>query len=115
MQFEGGYDERPLNHRLLCIFSIISWVIALVVFMIKKSPASAICLLLNLQGTLLWVFSLSGNGLLPPKGNWCERIAWFFQPTKGRTVTINPRKLFFGIFLLLLSAVLQAVTSTVGG
>ena len=92
MQTPGGYDERPLVWRIFMI-------------------ASFACLLLNLEGTLMWAFSLSPHGGLPPQGKIKERVSWFFELVKGQTVTVNPKMFYAGIFALLLSAVIQALLS----
>ena len=110
MQFDGGYDLRPLTWKVFVFFSIIISVFCFCLFLFfKKTFLTSLSLFFNLEGTLMWVSSLSPHGTLPPPKGWKEKITWFFQMTKGFTVAINPKMLYCGILFVMLSAILQAL------
>ena len=107
MQSYGGYNWRPLTWTTLLIFTAVVGIIFLVAW-VKTNFMRAFCLGLNLEGTLLWVCSLSPEGGVPPQGNWKERISWFFKLAKGYPVTINPKWLCCGIIFIFISAIVQS-------
>lgn len=110
MQFEGGYNWRPLTWMILLIFTVIFVIVFFVVwFVFKKSFLQSSCLFLNIEGTLLWVSSLSPEGGLPPPTNWKKRISWFFEFARGRSVAVNPKMLYCGIFFIIVSAIFQTL------
>ncbi len=110
MQFEGGYDWRPLTWAILKIFTVIFMIIFLCIWLVvKKSLLQSFCLFLNMEGTLLWVSSLSPEGGVPPPTNWRKRITWFFEFARGRAVAINPKMLYCGILFIIMSAILQTL------
>ena len=112
MQMDGGYNERPLIWDIFIISSIICGIVVLYVLRVKRSWFGPFCLFLNLEGTLMWAFSLSPHGGPPPQGSWKDQISWFFQLAKGYTVTVNPKMFYAGILSVLVSAVLQALFKT---
>jgi|GEM_PF-6420831 len=109
MQLEGGYNWRPLTWRIFKISTLLCFVIVFLIAVFKKSLLQFFCLFLNLEGTLMWVFSLSPEGGLPPPEKWKDKISWFFQLARGYPVTINPKMLYVGVSFVLLSAILQAL------